>query len=331
MPTYYEMLKLEPAANTSEIEDAIDEQYHKWRRLVTHHDPKVVNQANEALQTLETIRATLTNPEQRRIYDAAIGVGEKVMGLGDPDAVMAQVGPSSSAQPPPAPMTTQEETPPSKRVDAWVCPECDTPNSIGLRYCNECGAQIGAECTQCGELVEMAAKFCAACGVNQEDARYEAELERQAEVRSEIETLNKRLKEARDVVSLLERVASTGKSAKNFKKTRFKDLIQHVPDVEDLGCAATAITLIGGGFLTYLFGTWGMSSFFGAFVLGMLIAGFAGGMLNTLVQRQRRKKAAFKALPEHRERVAALEQQIKELQSTLPPKGKQSSRPVSPH
>jgi cell division protein FtsB len=324
------MLSVEPTANTNEIEDAIDEHYHKWRRLVTHHDPKVVNQANEALQTLETIRATLTNPDQRRIYDAAIGVGEKVMGLGDPEAVIAQAEVTAGAKPPPAPApkAAQADAAPSKRVDAWVCPECGTPNAIGLRYCNECGAQIGTECTKCDELVEMAAKFCAACGVNQEEARYEAALERQEEVRAEIADLNERLEEARDVVSLLERVASTGKSRKRFKRSRFKDLTHHVPETKRLGCRTRGliflVLLLMLGFAYYLTFLLMDSSYLndeaGILVMVLLYAPcfITPILLRKLLERNQRKKSAKERLQKYQAQIAELENHMKDLQSILP-------------
>lgn len=51
---YYEILNLQPTASSADIQTAFENQYNQWRRLVTHHDPKVVNQANQALQALET-------------------------------------------------------------------------------------------------------------------------------------------------------------------------------------------------------------------------------------------------------------------------------------
>jgi hypothetical protein len=315
MTTYYEMLDLEPTVDNNEIEDAIDDHYHKWRRLVTHHDPKVVNRANEALQTLETIRATLTDPDQRRVYDAAIGVGNPVMGLGDPDAIIAQGGKVAT---PPA-SCSQKDTKPQKRVDAWVCPKCQTPNTIGLRFCAECGYQIGAECTRCGELVEAAAKFCSACGVNQKEARYEAEMQRQAEVREQVKQLSAKLNKMREVVSLLETVARTGK--KRFSKSRFKELAtDYVPEVEPLGFGIKLIELgVFGGISfmilwLYFYRYVNVDPVISGFILGALIT----ALLNQQIQRLRRRKIARKRLPGYRSRVSYLEESINDLQSLLP-------------
>lgn len=71
MPTYYEILKLPPTATQAEIESKADAQYNQWRRLVTHHDPNVVDEANRALRTLELVRNTLGNSVERSEYDAS--------------------------------------------------------------------------------------------------------------------------------------------------------------------------------------------------------------------------------------------------------------------
>ena len=77
MPNYYEIIKVQPTAPTAEIVNACEAQYNQWRRLVTHHDQDVVNQANQALQTIEQIRLTLTDTEKRGVYDAAVGIEEQ--------------------------------------------------------------------------------------------------------------------------------------------------------------------------------------------------------------------------------------------------------------
>ena len=48
MATYYEFLQVAPTASVAEIEAAWEERYNHWRRLVTHHDPQVVNEANQS-------------------------------------------------------------------------------------------------------------------------------------------------------------------------------------------------------------------------------------------------------------------------------------------
>jgi DnaJ-class molecular chaperone len=65
MLNYYEILQVASTATTTDIEVACEAHYNRWRRLVTHHDSSVVAQANQALQQLEQIRATLTDPQKR--------------------------------------------------------------------------------------------------------------------------------------------------------------------------------------------------------------------------------------------------------------------------
>ncbi len=91
MTNYYQTLNLSPSATTRQIEAAIDHQYNKWRRLVTHHDPNIAHQANQALRLLQDIRGTLTNPAKREVYDKAIGLRGTVGGLADPEALLTQV------------------------------------------------------------------------------------------------------------------------------------------------------------------------------------------------------------------------------------------------
>jgi ribosomal protein L40E len=177
MPTYYEILEMPPTATTAEIETALEARYHQWRRLVTHHDPNVVNQANQALQRLETIRVTLTHPERRAAYDAQIRKGQGTMGgLGDPSAATPQVVPA----PLPAPVSEPDPQPVNEameRVDAWVCPECQRVNAPGSAYCKQCGHTIGRPCPKCGAMVEISAVFCSHCGVNIANAARQKELE----------------------------------------------------------------------------------------------------------------------------------------------------------
>lgn len=72
MSNYYEILNIKPNATIIEIQEAIDENYDKYRRLVTHHDPAVVIQANNALMQLERIRETLLTPSKKMAYDEQI-------------------------------------------------------------------------------------------------------------------------------------------------------------------------------------------------------------------------------------------------------------------
>ena len=176
MPTYYEILKIQSTATITEIETALDEQYNQWRRLVTHHDPNVVNQANQALQTLEMIRATLIDLEKRSVYDAAIGVNGPVGGLADPETLLrASVPPIRLA-------STQrtDQVPPTAanaRLDGWVCAQCQTTNPIKTRFCSKCGQQLGLDCPNCGKLTKASDAYCMECGVNIEEFEHKRNAE----------------------------------------------------------------------------------------------------------------------------------------------------------
>src|SRR3990172_9174569 len=81
MANYYEIINVSRDATPSEIEEALDRHYNQIRKLITHHDPSVVNQANLDLQILEKIRSTLMDQGKRSAYDAAID--PLIGGLGD--------------------------------------------------------------------------------------------------------------------------------------------------------------------------------------------------------------------------------------------------------
>jgi len=172
MQTYYELLKVEKTANASEIEIKLDDQYTKWRGLVTHHDPQVVDQAQQALAMLEEMRTILLNPDKRSTYDTAIASqGEGMAGLADPDMILAANPMQGGGMAPPRPrqtMTDDKPKPELDRTDAWICtdPKCKKANQIGTQFCANCGKRIGCECPKCGKLVEISNKFCSYCGVN---------------------------------------------------------------------------------------------------------------------------------------------------------------------
>lgn len=191
MPTYYEILQIPPTATVSEIETACEKQYNHWRRLVTHHDPNMVNKANQALQWLEKMRATLTDPAKREEYDASIGLRGPVGGLADPQARPRVAVPTP---PPPRPRPgIQSPLAPAvtKRVDVWICPKCQTPNAISTRFCRQCGHTLGRECPSCSSLIEAVASHCTHCGANVEQLiqqrEWEEETQRRQQQQREVE------------------------------------------------------------------------------------------------------------------------------------------------
>lgn len=186
--SYYEALKISPTATADEIGAAYEQQYNHWRRLVTHHDPAMAERANQALRMLEKVRATLTDPAQREIYDAGLGLCGPVGGLGDPTAAPAatpRFAPPSRTRPA-QPITE------NKPLDAWLCPQCGATSLMETRFCKGCGHSIGRDCPQCGQLIESTAPFCAHCGADVEKVGRQRQ-----HVQSKIESLEQQIEEIR--------------------------------------------------------------------------------------------------------------------------------------
>ena len=50
------------------------------------------------------------------------------------------------------------------------CPGCGHRNPEGVKFCQECGAKLGASfCTGCGAELKPGIRFCGECGARQED------------------------------------------------------------------------------------------------------------------------------------------------------------------
>ncbi|MDD2521354.1 MAG: zinc ribbon domain-containing protein [Anaerolineaceae bacterium] len=177
MVNFYELLQVRQTASETEIEGKLDEQYQKWRGLVTHHDPSVVAQANQALQTIEEARSTLLNPATRLGYDNTLKAELATMGgLSDPNISFAQPttqfagfngGMMAGAPAINIPVVNPVSI---ERTDAWICPSCGKPNPIGSIYCVNDGSVIGKSCPSCNTMVEASNKFCSNCGVDKEQA-----------------------------------------------------------------------------------------------------------------------------------------------------------------
>jgi hypothetical protein len=174
MSNYYEFLKVQPTASQADIQTALDQMYNQSRRLVTHHDPQVVQVANQDLLKIEQARSTLLDPSKRADYDAMLSLST-IGGLAD---LTAQPAPMQTAAPPMIRSATVPPVTPQISVpvnDAWACPKCKTVNQIGTKFCKKCGTQLGRNCPKCSALVETNAEFCSDCGVN--IRQYEKELE----------------------------------------------------------------------------------------------------------------------------------------------------------
>lgn len=193
MTTYYEMLKIQPTASAAEVETAIQEQYDRWRRLVTHHDATVVNEANRSLAMLETIRGTLTNASRRSAYDAGIGLSGTVGGLADLDVILRDLDPTVT---PPVPGFFKVPGAPSAATvssSLWICPkqECKADNPPHTRFCFKCGTELVRKCPECGAMTSLVAtQMCGSCGYNYEVATQRLDLKtRVSELQNETQGL----------------------------------------------------------------------------------------------------------------------------------------------
>ena len=186
MPNYYEVLHVSPTATHSEIEVAVDEQYNKIRRLVTHQDSTVVIQANQTLLVLEKIRATLLDADKRASYDAAIEVNTTIGGLIDqstqarlPAASLPFASPNLLV--PPSIHQAPRYLPPTQAnvQQMWFCLKCKSKNIVNSQFCKSCGESLAVSCPECNNLVEKEAQFCTHCGVSIIQARQKKELQAQ--------------------------------------------------------------------------------------------------------------------------------------------------------
>jgi hypothetical protein len=90
---------------------------------------------------------------------------------------MARSGVIAPPPPPPASAAVTPPPPALERVDAWLCPKCQTANAPGNAYCKQCGHTIGIHCPKCAVIIEASAAFCSHCGVNVANAARQKELE----------------------------------------------------------------------------------------------------------------------------------------------------------
>ncbi|MDP9310392.1 MAG: hypothetical protein M3R24_05800 [Chloroflexota bacterium] len=191
MQNYYELLGLAPSAATQDIEAALDAKYNHWRRLATHHDPTVVNQANHELQSLEIIRATLTDSLKRADYDAGLGGTVLVGGLAEQSTVLQSPPPPS-----PTPSARRPLASTQQRLGLWTCYKCQTDNPAHTKYCLSCASQLVRQCPECNyEASLVASGICGNCGYKYEIAR------RRGEIRTQLPTLRHELTTAQEALA----------------------------------------------------------------------------------------------------------------------------------
>ncbi|MDP9310390.1 MAG: hypothetical protein M3R24_05790 [Chloroflexota bacterium] len=190
MSTYYDMLKVASTATTREVEHAIEGQYNQWRRLITHHDPAIVNQANEAIQSLEVIRGTLMDEGKRDVYDRSIGLKAAIGGLADPAVLLSNV----SAPPPLSPRQNFGNQP-SQPQNIWSCYRCQTENPPHTKYCFKCTAPLVRRCPECkNETSLIATGNCGTCGLQFEVAEQRERIRQEATtLRQELQSIEKQV------------------------------------------------------------------------------------------------------------------------------------------
>jgi len=159
----YQFVGVPSSASSAEIDSAIFIKYNDVRRLVTHHDPAIVNQANEDLLIIEQARSTLLDPQKKAIYDSSLGADRATAGLTDPQASQNSI---SGFATPPALRSNISNKQAGEQTDAWICPKCHTENRKNIRFCKKCGTALGIVCPKCNSVNEIDTVFCKECGVN---------------------------------------------------------------------------------------------------------------------------------------------------------------------
>lgn len=181
MENYYTILGVDASVSQGELESRWEDEYNKIRRLVTHHNPSVAEEANHKLRMLEEARNILFDPAKRAAYTAGLA-DQKTSGLGDPSARSA---------PGPAPAALgggylASQPPPQQHLNVWTCPDCGERNAVGKSYCSKCGGLLAKNCPNCQNLNQLADVYCSTCGVDIEETIHEkkmAEEKRQQEER----------------------------------------------------------------------------------------------------------------------------------------------------
>ena len=64
---------------------------------------------------------------------------------------------------------TKTEQAQRQTEEQCTCPECGHRNLEGVKFCQECGAKLGASnCRACGAALSPGTRFCGECGAKQE-------------------------------------------------------------------------------------------------------------------------------------------------------------------
>lgn len=305
MTSYYETINIQPTDNQAEIQAAIDAQYNQWRRLVTHHDPAMVDEANRKLRTLEEIRSTLTDRQKKAEYDRSLTIGG-VGGLSlegqpasrpSPPVVLSPPRPRDGSVPQPR---TADPAAAMRRVDAWICQKCETANGIGQPFCAKCGNKIGIDCPSCGRKIEAVASFCPYCGKD-----VDAVLRTKMEAR--IRELQALVQEEQAAIQGLSNKANKPLLLGGEAGTLYNENVGSFSRF--LHTVLTLAALFGLLFLSY--------SFFNGVSIGFLLISFIPvGFLYVWLRTIALKPVLRKHMQTHLDRIAELEQQMREVQRT---------------
>ncbi len=220
MTSYYEVIDLAPTATPDAIRAACDAKYDQWHRLVTHHDQAIRHQAETAIQTIETIRSVLLDPQRRSGYDAGVGLGGAIGGLADPSALLQVSAQATMAPPKPIGAKQVPDVTEKTLATLWACPRCRSENQPNTRFCLNCGTQLVRTCPECKKETSLAATgICGSCGYLYETALRRHGLQqdfraRQSTLHTAIESARLKVKEAQSsldhAVSRQKNVYGTG-------------------------------------------------------------------------------------------------------------------------
>lgn len=248
MPTYYEVLKLEPSASVKAIETAIDDLYDQYRRLVNHHDPEVVEQANRALRHLEDIRLTLTNPEKRAIYDQSLSFG----GLADPAALLQAAGAGAGITTPPAVKSAARDSDAEEKP--WRCGNCGKVNREGSKRCSNCQNVLARDCPNgCGGVVLIDERYCSNCGVNVEDALGKLQIEFERAQQAFVEEMRAKIQAKRSELDRLLYFSNNPPLLLFSANSELEQLVGQ-PVAATMGCNAIAVVMMAGIVMAFIGG-----------------------------------------------------------------------------
>ena len=142
-PNPYELLNLVPLdADRSRVRAALDRRLTTLDGKRSGADPEIWQALRDEL---EAAAATLLDPEQRAVTDAAI------------KRKLAMTGARRNR----SPAAGESET-----GAMLTCPSCQRENPVNRRFCGGCGQGLREICPQCGGELPGLERFCGHCGTD---------------------------------------------------------------------------------------------------------------------------------------------------------------------